>query len=145
MPWLAASRSARRDIGSWTFQSSWRRVAPDAVAASIDRRRHAADPDLDEADDRRRRVDDRGHDRGEAGRPEEGQRRDQVDERGQGLGGVEDRAQDLPEPSWRAVWIADREPDHQRDERADQHVGEGRHRVVPEPEQDDQDEADRRR
>ena len=35
IPWLAASRSARRDIGSWTFQSSCRAVAPDAVAASI--------------------------------------------------------------------------------------------------------------
>ena len=34
MPWLAASRSARRESGSWTFQSSWRSVEPADVAAS---------------------------------------------------------------------------------------------------------------
>ena len=34
IPWLAASSSARRDSGSWTFQSSWRAVEPAEVAAS---------------------------------------------------------------------------------------------------------------
>ena len=34
MPWFAATRRARRDSGSWTFQSSWRSVEPAAVAAS---------------------------------------------------------------------------------------------------------------
>jgi hypothetical protein len=33
MPWFAASSNACLAIGSWTFQSNWRRVAPDAVAA----------------------------------------------------------------------------------------------------------------
>ena len=34
MPWFAARSSARRDNGSWTFQSSCRSLDPAAVAAS---------------------------------------------------------------------------------------------------------------
>ena len=34
MPWLAASSSAGRASGSWTFHSSWRSVEPADVAAS---------------------------------------------------------------------------------------------------------------
>ena len=60
MPWLAASRSARRASGSWTFQSSWRLVEPADVAASRTVGGDRPDAGVDEPDDRRDGVDDRG-------------------------------------------------------------------------------------
>ena len=104
MPWLAASSSARRrhrqpDLPEQlALRRARRRRRLD------DGRRHGPDPDLDEPDDRRHRVDDRGDDRGEAGRLEQGEGRDQVDEGGHRLGGVEDRPEDRPEAIVRAVW-----------------------------------------
>ncbi len=60
MPWLAATSSARRESGSWTFQSSWREVEPAAVAASTTVTGTARMPGVDQADDRRDGIDEGG-------------------------------------------------------------------------------------
>ena len=134
IPWLAASSSACRDIGSWTFQRSWRSVAPGRGGRLDHGLRHRPDPDVDEADDGRQRVDHGGDDRREAGRVEQRERRDQVDERGQRLGGVEERPQERPEAVAARRQDADDEADAQREQRAHDDVGERRHRVLPQAE-----------
>ena len=98
MPWLVASRSVRRDSGSWTLQSSCRSVAPGRRSPP---RRPSAGPTriptstsrmtggtakmtaATIAVNRRRR--------------EQRQGRDQVDERRHRLGGVEERPEDVRE------------------------------------------------
>ena len=85
-------------IGNCTFHSSWRRVEPADRRGLDGRRRTVADPALDEPDDGRHGVDDRGDDRREPGGAEQREGREQVDERRHRLGRVQERPQDRAKP-----------------------------------------------
>ena len=79
---------------------------------------------------------------GEPGGLEQGERRDQVDEGGHRLGGVQDGPENGLESVAARGQDADDDADQQRQNGRDEDVGKRRHRVRPEPEQDDQDETD---
>ena len=90
-------------------------------------------------------VDDTGDDGGEPGRTEQGQHRDQVDERGDRLPGVEQRTQHQVGP--RPSGHPDPEHDGQHHHQEGRHQGhvQGDHRVVPQPEDADPGQAEDRR
>ena len=97
-PWLAASSSARRAIGSCTFDDHLPRFEPDEWPP----RRPSATPRGSASTSRMTAgggVDDRGHDAGEAAGAEQRQGRQQVDERRHRLGGVQERPHDRATPA----------------------------------------------
>ena len=106
-----------RDIGSWTFQSSCRRVEPDAVAASMTVAGTVRIPTSTSRITGGDGVDDRGDDRREAARAEQGEGRDQVDEGRHRLGRVEDRPKDRPEAIVARRLDPDGDPDDERQQR----------------------------
>ena len=119
MPWFEASSSDSRATGSCTFQISWRAVGPGRGGGLDDGRRHVADAVLDQPDDRRHGEDECRDDGREPRCAEQRHGRQQVDEGGHRLGGVEER----PHGGRGALVIGGE--DAQRD--ADDHGQHGRH------------------
>ena len=138
MPWLAATRSAPRDIGSWTFQSSCRVGGAGRRGRLDDRGGTVPDPGVDEPDDRRHGVDDRRDDRREPARREQRHGRDQVDERRHRLGRVEQRPEDGAEPVVARREDPQGEADGERDAVATRTIVSVCIAVLPEAEQDDE-------
>ena len=112
-------------------------------AGGLDRgRRDRLDPVGDQLDRRRCGVDDAGDDRGEAGRAEEGEHRDQVDERRDRLAGVEQRPDDeVGPPAAGHPDAEDQREDHHQHGGDQGHVQRD-HRVVPQVEVADAGQAD---
>ena len=104
-------------------------------AACLDHRLvDLADAEVGQADERRRRIDDRGEDGRHLAKAEEHRGRDQIDEARDGLHQVEDRIDCGPGHVAARGEDADRDAEEDGKRDRDEHDGDGLHRLVPEAE-----------
>ena len=139
--WFTPSRIVGLASGSCTFRSSCIDVDPYASPASTISLGTCRMPEVREPDPHRQRVDERRDDRRHAPRLDEQQHRDQVDEGGQRLHGVEDRPRGAFEPVALRAEDPERDRHRDRDDHRDEHERERRHGEVPHPEHADGQET----